>query len=428
MAMKSKKASEVSKYPLEFILALSNSKEAARNFAGAANLDKTIEKYQWPGDKCVPPGTPLYDVLESFRRHTDLPLDLSMHSLFFYLSTWLLQCGSVIECGGQTITPEIWTIILAASGCGKTFSLDRLTKGAPVQANIIGVKSEAAFFEALLNNQNAGRANAMLVDEVGQMVGQMEQIGSPLAPLKEALLNAYGGQKIVRATVKTGERTVEKSTMTFLGLNVDETMLNVLSPTSMLDGFCQRFTFVFAKRDPERHFKHFPRYDNAQIEAVTVNAWTRLTAIEPQAVYTYTPEALTAYDRSFLEFAEQIEVDGVVNVSFFRRTMQRAHRLALLYHIILGKAAVPEIDAEDVQWAMRMTANHLIDAATIILAKSGGAASILSSVEGLAQRFADKGQKLTRKAVGQYVRAVKDGAIPSGVLLDAYNNAREQPE
>ncbi|QYG02230.1 DUF3987 domain-containing protein [Massilia sp. NP310] len=427
MATKKKaKASSVSDHPLEYILALSQSQEAARNHAGAANFASSIERYQWESDKTVPPGTPLFDVLQSFKRHTDLPLDLSMHSLFFYLSTWLLQSKTVIECAGQTITPELWTIILAASGCGKTYSLDRLKKFAPVQANIMGIKSEAAFFDAMKTNEEMGRANAMLVDEVGQMIQQIEQIGSPLATLKESLLNAYGGSPITRATVKTGERTINDSTMTFLGLNVDETMMNILTPTSFLDGFCQRFTFVLAKRDPERHFKHFPRYDNAQIEAVTEAAWAKLTAIAPAERYVYTPEALAAYDAAFFEYAELIERDGVVNVSFFRRTLQRAHRLALLYHIILGKAATAEIDVEDVQWAMRLTEVHLVDAARIILAKSGGAGQVLHATANVASKLAERGQKLTRTTLAQNVRAVKNGDIPADALLAAYSNARGQ--
>jgi len=422
---KNNKAASASDYPYEYILAISTSNEAARNHAGAVNFHSAIEKYQWAGDKCVPPCTPLYDVIEAFRRNTDLPLDLAMHSMFFYLSTWLLDCGTSIKCDGQTLTPEIWTIVLAPSGCGKTYSLDRIKKSAPVQASIMGIKSGAAFFDALQENSDLGRVNAMVVDEVGQMIQQIEQIGSPLATLKESLLNAYGGGEISHTTARHGRRTVANTTMTFLGLNVDQTLLSVLSPTSMLDGFAQRFTFVFSKRDPSRHFKDFPRYNNAQIEEVTECAWKKLTEATPLECYTYTLEALKAYDDSFREFGEHIERDGVVNVSFFRRTMQRAHRLALLYHVILGKAENPTIDVEDVQWAMRMTACHLIDAATIIVAKSGKAGDIMNSIDSVAKRFAAKGEALTCKSVGQYVRAVKDGHIPSRVLLDAYNKGRE---
>lgn len=421
----SKGASSVDKHALEYILTLSENKTAAKNHAGAANAITSFERHEWEGDKIVPAGSPLDDVLEAFKRHTDLPLDLSMHSLIFYLSSWLLDCGTIVRCAGQTITPELWTIVLAPSGAGKTFSLDRIKVGAPVQANIQGIESGAAFFDALHDNEAKGRANAMLVDEVGQMIQRLEQVGSPLAQLKEYLLLAYGGGPITRKTMKAGELVANKTTMCFFGLNVDSTMLGpsgILTPASFLDGFCQRFAFVIAQRDPERHFTDFPRYDNDQIEAVTAAAWEKLTATAPHQLYTYTPEAIAAYDAKFKQFGLMIERDGVVNVSFFRRLLQRAHKLALVYHIILGKAAIPEIDAIDVAWAMRLTELHLRDVGKAILAKAGDKAT--AALRTISQRAKD-GKPITRGAIAQSVRLAKDGDVPPAALLAAHVNAMD---
>jgi hypothetical protein len=409
-----------------YLAALAANSVAARNHAGAANAVSSFEKKKWEGDMVVPPGTPLFDLLEAFKRHTDLPLCLSMHSFLFYLSTWLLDQETTVYCEGQTLTPELWTIVLAPSGCGKTYSLDRIRTTAPTQATIQGVKSGAAFFDALLSNEQQGRVNAMLVDEVGQLIQQIEQKGSPLADLKGYLLDAYGGNSITHNTVKGGERIVNDTTMTFLGLNVDETMWGILSPTSFLDGFCQRFAFVIAERDSERHFTDFPRYNNEQIEAVVAKAWSELTAIQPLKQYTYSPQATAEYDKKFREFGLDIERDGVVNVSFFRRLLQRAHKLALLYHIILGKAAIAEIDAVDVAWAMRLTEWHLRDISKAILAKAGKAGVVLRDVQAMAAKRAAEGRTLTARDLQQrgpqLVRASSDvarNALAAINLMDA---------
>lgn len=408
-----------------YLAALAANEIAAKNHAGAANVVSAFEKKNWEGDKVVPPGTPLFDLLEAFRRHTDLPLSLSMHSFLFYLSTWLLDQKVTVFCDGQTITPELWTIVLSPSGSGKTYSLDRIRISAPTQATIQGVRSGAAFFDALLGNEVAGRPNAMLVDEVGQLVQQIEQKGSPLADLKGYLLEAYGGNSISHQTVKGGDRMVANTTMTFLGLNVDSTMWNILTPTSFLDGFCQRFAFVIAERDAERHFTDYPRYNNQQIDAVVAKAWATLTAIPPLKTYTYSPEAIAEYDRRFKEYGLDIERDGVVNVSFFRRLLQRAHRLALMYHIILGKAAIPQIDVIDVAWAMRLTEWHLRDISKAIIAKSGKAGQVLQFVQGQNDRCVAEGRTLTAREIQQKgPQLVRGNSSIAKDTLAAINNAK----
>ena len=74
-----------------FIRYVAQSKEAAANFAGALILEKKLAELNWRGDVAIPPGTPPHKILESFKRYTDLPLDLSWHSFLFYLSSYFLS-------------------------------------------------------------------------------------------------------------------------------------------------------------------------------------------------------------------------------------------------------------------------------------------------------------------------------------------------
>jgi hypothetical protein len=115
----------------------------------------------------------------------------------------------------------------------------------------------------------------------------------------------------------------------------------------------------------------------------------------------------------------------VVNVSFFRRLMQRAHKLALLYHIILGKSAIPQIDEIDVAWSMRLTEWHLRDISTAILTKSGNAADMLRGIQALAAKSKAEGKSLSTRDVQQRGPApLRKTAQHSKNALDAYTNTQ----
>lgn len=432
---KSADVTSVDKDAMSYILTLVRNQEAAKNVAGALNaisqnhggreLKKEIV------DAIIPPASPLHDITKAFRKYTDLPLELPVHSFLFYLSSWLLNNNVKVrvpsiqaEGGGQIVSPEIWTICLAPSGAGKTYSSDRIRKHAPISPTIEGIKSGAAFFDVLQKNEQNGDVNAMFVDEVGQMIKQIETVGSPLATLKEYLLNAYGGTQITYTTKGKGDQKVSRTNLSFYGCNVTETFFDALSKESFLDGFCQRYAFVIAESDEDRHFTEFPAYNNIKIEEQAKKAWDRITEIPLHDEYVYSTDAVIAYNTHFKELGLMIEQKGVVNVSFFRRLLQRAHKLALLYHIILGKNAQQEIDVIDVEWAMRLTESHLIDVTQAILYKSGSAKDALLKVAQIEEEMKSQNKKLVASTLTQKMRVVKDGAIDPKSLLLAHKNAR----
>jgi|SRR5471030_25900 len=427
MKQKSKFATSADNDAIGYIAAIAKTREAAAQHVQAVKIKAVnAKKHAWRGATAIPPGSALSNVLRSVEKHTDLPLDLPLHSFLFYLATYFMASDIKINCGGQIgITPELWTIVLAPSGCGKTYSLDRIKKSAPVQANIGGIVSGRALFDAFKTNEAEGLPNAFLCDEVGQLVKSMEQDGSPLAAAKLHFLNAYGGGPIEYTTGKEGKMVVQKTTMSFLGLNVDSTFFKILSAESFLDGFCQRFAFVMCERDPSRPFTNYPRYDNAAIEEAAALAWAEILALPLHSSYTYTPAALDAFDTHFKELGENIESSGVVAVSFFRRQMQRSHALALAYHIILGKTTA-EIDAVDVAWAMKLTNLSLDDIATAIIEKSGKAADILEALMALGERIEGEGGRLTARDIQRLGPSIFRGNSElAKMALEAYKNMKK---
>lgn len=403
-----------------FIRFMAEQQNAAHTYAGAMSLNKKLDRLNWRGDSAVPPGSPPDQILQAFRFHTDLPLDLPWHSFLFFLSTYCLDNGVTIKCGGQTITPELWTVVLAPSGAGKSYSLSRIKKGSPVSATIEGIASGAKLIEAMQENEQQGKPNAMLVDEFGQMLKGIESDGSPLADAKQYLLLAYDGDKIERNTKKQSI-VVEDSHMSILGLNVDETFINILSPESLLDGFAQRFAFCLAERDETRPFYEYSRYENDEIEEVVRKAWDRILKVQLHKTYTYSKEALAVYDAEFKRLGLEIHDGKQINVSFFRRLMQRTHKLALMMHLIEGDES-DIITERDVMWALRQTRLHIADTARLIAMKSPGANKLMKSVEALAERLAAKGEKLTPRRINQSIRASREAPDLSEAAFEAFNN------
>lgn len=403
-----------------FIRTMAENKEAAQNYAGAMNMVSQLDQLSWKGDSAVIPNSPLWEILEAFKAKTDLPLDLAYHSFMFYLSTYCMELGVEIEVDGQTVQPALWTVVLAPSGSGKSYSLSRLKKTSPVQATVTGFASAAKLIEMLSENEQAGRPNAIQVDEWGQVLRLIENPNSPLAEAKQYLLLAYDGDLLERKT-KQGTITVNRSFCSFLGLNVDETFIKILSPDSLLDGFAQRFAYVLAEKDPERKFYKYARYNNKSIEEVIAEQWERIKSITIHKTYTYSPEALAAYDLEFEKIGRIIDETQEINVSFFRRIMQRTHALALMMHII-NEDSSDIITKSDVLWAIRQTRLHIADAAKLIAMKSPQTNNLMKKVKETAKKLSENGKKVSGRTLQQNIRDLKGDSETANLAAMAYEN------
>src|SRR5690606_29605364 len=151
---------------------------------------------------------------------------------------------------------ELWTIILAPSGSGKSLSHHAIEKSAPVRSEFPETASAARFIEALSEQSPA----LWFQDEIAQILKQIENPASPLGEMKSYLLRTYDNAPVERSTLK-GSVRVERPVLGILGLNTPESFQKALSPESLLDGFAQRFGFVWAERDPSRPMHDYPIFD-----------------------------------------------------------------------------------------------------------------------------------------------------------------------
>ncbi len=376
-----------------FMKWLKENDRALDEFSGLMAVRRLSERLNWRGYFATPAGSPLETVVNAFRTHTNLPLDLAYHTFLFYLSAHLLQRGTTFNLAGMKMTPEIWTVILAPSGSGKTFSAKRIGSSAPTQATFPECASGARFIEAMEQNEEAGNANIWLQDEFGQKLKAIETEGHPLADAREYLLRAYDGDRIERST-KRETITVTNSRMCILAMNVDKTFKDILSPESLLDGFAQRFAYVIAVKDGERPFYNYALYDVAAIDEEVGKAWKEILATTIHDEYEVSPEAVEYFTRQFRDIGLMSEESGKsLPESFFRRLMFRATRLALLFHLI-GRKNSNVIDADDMSWAVRLTVLHIEDAANLIVEKSPNVQRYLDKAQEIENR---KGRPLTKR-------------------------------
>lgn len=393
----------------KFLLHLHESAEACETVRGLLHIREDAR--QWEGYSYVPPGSVAERIVQAFERHTDIPLELPFHALLFYLSGYLMNQGVRIRFGGRERTPEIWTIVLAPSGCGKSFSASMLAKAAPVAADFPECASGAKFLQAMAEHEQSRKPMLWLQDEFAQKLKQIEAIGSPMADAKEYLLRAYDGGRIERCTKTAGSIVVERPCLAILGLNTDEGFFKSISPESLVDGFAQRFGYVLASRDARRPMRDFPIYDEAAIGHAVEQSFAEVGALLLHPVYEFGKPAELAYCEAFRELSDTADIPE----SFYRRAMFRTVKYALIYHLLLGKHT-DIIDAEDVGWAARLCRQQLIDARRMLAGSLSDLNRMIGAAERLRERLASEGKPCTPRDIARGVHGIKSAAEARGLL------------
>lgn len=365
----------------------------------------------WRGTYAVPPASALERVLSAFRQETNIPLELPFFAFLHFVSGLLLQRGSKIAGPVGELAPELWTVVLAPSGAGKTWAVSVLEEAAGLEGMAFTEPaSGAAFLEALAQKSPA----LWTQDEIAQKLKQIETPNSPLSDAKEYLLRTYDNKPLERKRVRGEPLRVEKPILGILGLNTPESFRKALSAESLLDGFAQRFGFVWAEKDPNRPMRDFPIYDKPKVLAACAKAFEQVKRTQLHDRYTIGPEAAEAFSTSFALLDQRADMPE----SYFRRSMFRAFRYAVLYHVILGKEG-SEIDAEDIGWGARVVSLHLADMGKVLGRDDEFRASseVVAKATRLKERLDQQGKPFDPRAIQMGLREVK-GADQARVVYE----------
>jgi hypothetical protein len=88
----------------------------------AITAHRRQKKKGWRGMIAVPPGSLLDTVISEFSNKTNIALEIPYSTFLHYVSGALLAAGSKITFQGSVIESDIWSIVLAESGGGKTWT------------------------------------------------------------------------------------------------------------------------------------------------------------------------------------------------------------------------------------------------------------------------------------------------------------------
>lgn len=375
----------------------------------------------WAGIKVVPPSSFLEDLIELFRRETDIPLELPLIAAISHVSGFLNAKSAQYEMGGSLHPPRTWTIVLAPSCSGKSFASKTIRQwlstpdGKPAVPHLSNASS-AAKFVANIEDTPKG---LWIRDEFGQLLSQIQNM-QHMEEIKDILLRAYSGDAIERRTKDTQIEVVDHA-LSILGITVGETFERQIGADSLVDGFAQRFNYLQAEADPDRPMSDFPIYfENMDAPENRVpfqrmqKSWLDLIDRNDltEAIFTFEPEALQLFKDSFRNLFRETAIPG----SFFRRSMFSVFSYAVLFHVIAGKAGT-RIKRDSISCAVRMVTLHLDHAQRIL---NGYGLSqlekIIRKAEVLQDKHTTKGIKLKPRDLISNIREIKTAAQARSIL------------
>ena len=355
----------------------------------------------WRGNVVIPPGSFIENVVAVFRNETDIPLEMACFVAINNIAAKLLDLGSYVDFSGQIIKSDIWTILLAKSGDGKTYTNNVFEKSIKLN-NVFdsGIQSAAKFIESLRDNNNS----IWVRDEFAQLLKAMKT-QSYLEELKEYLLKIYDNKTVMRIT-KDYEIIVENPAMVIMGLNAYDTFLGNVSSEDVLDGFAARFNYVIAKPDEDRPALSVPLYKTGILINAIKKSWKKIKFPTKNKKYIFGKNAEKAFNKAFIEYAGT-EAENIP-AAFLRRTLFKSIKYAFIYHILLGKSKLNEIDAEDIGWSMRLVFLHIAD--TKELLQDYGFSNLentVKKIEKLKNKYKESGKNLQVRDIISHIREVK---------------------
>jgi len=295
------------------------------------------------------PGSVLEDVVQLFWDKTDLPLTLAYWYTLGILGGVIAQERKSIVFGNQLIDTNLWVLLMAESGMGKTWTLNQVKSLAgDVVINEAGYRTKPALIHDLGENPEY-RRGVLCIDEMAQTIRLFRKESG--ADLKEAFLMAYDGR--VASTTKTDGRVeIGDIAFTVLACTVLSTFSRTLTDEDMMDGFLQRFLLIKAD-DKERNMANWP-YEISDADTAGIRAkfaaW-RENVASLKGFY-LTRDAHELWKNWYHKhFAIDYE-------SYYKRYLWATLKMSAVFHT-LGPRVDGNITVEDMGYAIRALDNSL---------------------------------------------------------------------
>ena len=366
-------------------------------------------EHVWRGVLAIPPGSLIERIIDEFDKKTDIPLEIPFFTFFHFFAGYLLHKNVTLKTEESVVQTDIWTVLLAKSGSGKTFTAKSIQRGIPdledICYDLYGVASTARFIEDIKEHDH----KLFIRDEFAELYKQLLHASGPHAETKNVFLQLHSNETISRKRKKRKKDDdediiIKNPAISFLGMTVLQSFSNLLTADDVINGFAQRFSFIIATKDPNKRMIDYPIY------SINTSSWQKewkklIDSIKFNQ-YIVNDCALDAYKTSFSLLSKK-ELDE----SFYRRQLWKAHKYALIYHILTGHGDEEIIRPEAYGWAGRIA--HLMIYDCLELLHSHGVSELgekIEKVEALAMRMKAEGKQLTIRAIIQRIRSIKSVA------------------
>lgn len=307
-------------------------------------------------DDCIPKNSILEVVDRYFWEYTDMPRELPFFYVMHYVLASLLQRGVEIHKGKQVILPDMWTVVVASSGSGKTLSQKQLDLA---MAGGVRLFRDAKTSLQFLTNLRDHRLGLYIKDEFAQFLKSLTK-DSSMQDVRDYLLRTYDNADIDHTTTMSSV-SVEKSAISILGYTPTKTLKKHLTEEMLLDGFAQRFSFCVAEQDDRPIIGD---YDFDMLAEHVAPHWKRITQTPPHPVYKISKEARGVFNHLVGEIITKAREDDIDD-SFSRRLAFTTYKYGLAYHILAGKTD-DVIGPEDLAQGAKLVALHLLSLRKIL--------------------------------------------------------------
>ncbi len=411
------------KTAIEYLNKIQIDKEKYAEFLSLYCLSRSIKTgNDWDRIMALTPVKSVLNlVIEQTRKGTDFPHQIGFFGILHYIAGHLLSKDIHIDLDGQKVYPDIWNIILAPSGSGKSTVESFISKlFVDVEMKKLEPFSTA---KAYIQNLSACPKGLLVKDEFAQLLAGMEQ-QTYLAELKEYFLKTYDNSTITRTTGKEKLEAIEPA-ISIYGSTVDRTFTKYVSDEMLLDGFAQRFNYVFCD---DRPAKTAMLSHNKDLEHIKNELQDTLNSIH-HLKYKVSKKAIKKYEELFYSNLERFKS---IPYSFFRRTFWKTMKYALIYHILLKKTS-DEIDDEDISWAERITFTHFVDLTKMLKMYDENAAHvIIDKAIDLKDKFRQQGKQFTARDITKYLKThiknIAEAKVLYSLVLDIEKTEFENTE
>ncbi len=370
----------------------------------------------------APRGSFLDRILRHFE-DTDISYALPIMQVIMTAASMLTQKGAYLDVPGVGRTlPTLWTVGLAGSGSSKTLAaeeIDRIVShGAtePVSRLATGC-TDAQWIVELHDNNGA----FWFQDEVGKCFKAILTQGNYLR-IKFWCLDAYSHKTIAnRLKSETSKLVIEQPFFTFHGLSVDDTWRSEVDLTSMLDGFCQRFSYYLAvPRNDTDMFDHFIYFEGKRVEQRRqdlAKIWDALCSQDGVGGPFKLNDEVLPYLKEWWRDLRKSWGQSALPKSFIRRIGFAVLRYLMVLQFLLGKSG-RLIDVETAELATRFAEYHFLSALHVVQQYDAKNTSRIQLLTDASSRVAENGNPVTNREVTRSLSKKQRAQFDKGEIAE----------